>query len=79
MWWASNRAVDALFQMSFLFALLLPSFRYYHGPKVYAPTSKTASWLRDSVRLSGLVSKGDHIPNDNIFRMDLFEEAQKQL
>lgn len=56
-----------------------PDFHIFYDREVNAPTSKTASWLRDGVRLSGLLSKGQQIPSDSIFRMDLFEEAQKQL
>lgn len=58
---------------------LLPNFHIFHDQEVNAPTSKTASWLREGVRLSGLLTKGQQLPNDSIFRMDLFEEAQKQL
>lgn len=57
----------------------LPDFHLFFDREVNAPTSKTASWLRDGVRLSGLLAKGQQLPTDRIFRMDLFEEAEKQL
>ncbi|MGJ8724971.1 MAG: CmpA/NrtA family ABC transporter substrate-binding protein [Roseibacillus sp.] len=56
-----------------------PDFHIFHDKEVNAPTSKTASWLREGVRLSGLLRKGQQLPNDFIFRMDLFEQAQEQL
>ena len=58
---------------------LYPDFHIFHDHEVNAPTSKTASWLREGVRLSGLLHKGQQLPNDSIFRMDLFEQAQEQL
>ena len=58
---------------------LLPDFHIFHDREVNAPTSKTASWLREGVRLSGLLYKGQKLPNDSIFRMDLFEQAQEKL
>ncbi len=54
-------------------------FHLFYHPEVNAPSSRTASWLRDGVRLSGLLSKGQQLAKDNIFRMDLFEEAHQQL
>ena len=56
-----------------------PDFHLFYHEEVNAPTSKTASWLRDGVRLSGLLTKNQTLSNDSIFRMDLFEKAQKQL
>jgi ABC-type nitrate/sulfonate/bicarbonate transport system substrate-binding protein len=56
-----------------------PDFHIFHDPEVNAPTSKTASWLREGVRLSGLLREGQQLPNDQIFRMDLFQEAQNEL
>ena len=56
-----------------------PDFHIFHDQEVNAPTSKTASWLRDGVRLSGLLAKDQQLPKDSIFRMDLFEEAQKPI
>ena len=58
---------------------LYPDFHIFYDREVNAPTSKTASWLRDGVRLSGLLANNQKLPNDSIFRMDLFEEAQRQL
>lgn len=58
---------------------LYPDFHIFFDREVNAPTKKTASWLRDGVRLSGLLTNGQQLPNDTIFRMDLFEEAHKQL
>lgn len=57
----------------------LPGFHIFHDQEVNAPTSQIASWLRDGVRLSGLLAKNQQLPIDSIFRMDLFEEAQKPL
>lgn len=57
----------------------LPDFHIFHDQEVNAPTSKTAAWLRDGVRLSGLLAKDQKLPKDSIFRMDLFEEAQNSL
>ena len=39
-----------------------PDFHIFHDLEVNAPTSKTASWLREGVRLSGLLTKGQQLP-----------------
>ena len=56
-----------------------PDFHIFYNREVNAPTSRISSWLRDGVRLSGLLQKEQQLPKDNIFRMDIFEEAQKQI
>ncbi|GHC49747.1 CmpA/NrtA family ABC transporter substrate-binding protein [Roseibacillus persicicus] len=58
---------------------MLPDFHIFHNEQVNAPNSLTASWLREGVRHSGLLRKGQELKKDSIFRMDLFEEAQSHL
>ena len=56
-----------------------PSFHIFYDEAINAPTSQTASWLRNSVRESGLLAPQQSLPNDSIFRMDLFEEAYRKI
>ncbi|MEM9079284.1 MAG: CmpA/NrtA family ABC transporter substrate-binding protein [Verrucomicrobiota bacterium] len=53
----------------------LPDFHIFHGGNINAPTSQASSWLRDGLRTAGLVPKNESFGQDNIFRMDLFNNA----
>ncbi|MDP0491080.1 MAG: CmpA/NrtA family ABC transporter substrate-binding protein [Verrucomicrobiota bacterium JB023] len=54
----------------------LPDFHIYHHPDVNAPSSRSSSWLVDGLRQTGLLNATNSIPREEIFRMDLFRQAQ---
>lgn len=57
----------------------LPDFHIFHGPGINSPDTRASSWLLEGVRQVGLLSRNQSFPQDSVFRMDLFEEAQKQI
>lgn len=56
----------------------LPDFHIFHGPDINSPNSRASSWLLEGVRQVGLFPRNQSFPQDSVFRMDLFEEAQNQ-
>lgn len=57
----------------------LPDFHIFHDDLINAPSPEASSWLREGLRQSGLIPKGQPLQKDSIFRMDLYRNAQKQL
>lgn len=57
----------------------LPDFHIFHDERINSPSSEASSWLREGLRQSGLIPKGQLLKKDSVFRMDLYRNAQNQL
>ncbi|WP_200390766.1 CmpA/NrtA family ABC transporter substrate-binding protein [Roseibacillus ishigakijimensis] len=57
----------------------VPDFHLFHSPGINSPGSETASWLREALRHSGLLKKGQELAPDELFQPQRHDQALASL